>query len=90
VISHINKRFRETYAELPEEIQKQAQSAYRLFRQDPFHPSLRFKQVHPTLPVFSARVGLHYRAVGIRDGDEIIWFWIGPHADYDKLVKALG
>ena len=42
-----------------------------LFQQDPHHPSLRFRQVHPTRPIFSARVGLHYRAVGIRQGNDI-------------------
>ena len=60
--------------------------AYRLFRQNPHHPSLRFKQVHPVEPIFSVRINRNYRAVGIREGDQIIWFWIGAHAGYDKLI----
>lgn len=67
----------------------QARLAYRLFQQDPFHPSLRFKQVHSARPIFSARVGLAYRALAVRDGNAVIWFWIGSHADYDKLLGRL-
>jgi hypothetical protein len=33
------------------------------------------------------RVGLNYRAVGVRDGQDVIWFWIGSHAEYDKLIQ---
>jgi hypothetical protein len=74
---------------LPPQVQAQARLAYQLFRQDPFHPSLRFKQVHPSRPIFSARVGLSYRALAVREKDEVIWFWIGSHADYDDLLGRL-
>ena len=60
-----------------------------MFQKDPSHPSLRFKQVHTTKPIFSARVGLGYRALGVRDGEAIAWFWIGSHAEYDQLVSSL-
>jgi hypothetical protein len=70
-------------------VQAQARLAYQLFRREPFHPSLRFKQVHPTRPVFSARVGLAYRALAVREGDAVIWFWIGSHADYEKLLARM-
>jgi len=60
-----------------------------MFQKDPNHPSLRLKQVHGTKPVFSARVGLGYRALGVREGDEIVWFWIGSHSEYDQLVSSL-
>ena len=69
--------------------QIQARLAYQPFRRDAFHPSLRFKQVHPTRPIFSARVGLAYRALAVRAGDDVIWFWIGSHADYDNLLARL-
>ncbi len=77
------------YRALPESVRQQARQAYSLFQQDPYHPSLRFRQVHPTRPIFSARVGLHYRAVGIRQTDEISWFWIGSHSEYDRLLGQL-
>jgi len=70
-------------------VQDQARLAYRLFRDNPEHPSLRFKPVHATRPIYSARVGLGYRALAVRDGDAVIWFWIGSHADYDQLLKRL-
>jgi len=77
------------YRVLPESVRQQARQAYALFQQNPHHPRLRFRQVHPTRPIFSARVGLHYRAVGIRQGEDIFWFWIGSHAEYDHLLSQL-
>lgn len=82
-------RFRQAFDQLPAEIQERARQAYRLFSQNPYHPSLQFKQVHPSQPIFSARITLDYRALGIRDGDEIVWFWIGSHAAYNNLVAQL-
>jgi hypothetical protein len=70
-------------------VQRQARSAYRLFQENPSHPSLRFKQVHPTEPIFSVRINRNYRALGIREDDQIIWLWIGSHSNYDKLIKQL-
>jgi hypothetical protein len=35
------------------------------------------------------RIGLAYRALGVRDGDDVVWFWIGSHADYDQLLREL-
>ena len=87
--SHTTERFRNALGALPQHVQRQAREAYRLFVQNPYHPSLQFKSVHPTKPVYSVRVGLSYRAVGIRAADEIIWYWIGPHGAYDKLVSQL-
>jgi hypothetical protein len=89
MISRTTERFREALAGLPVEIQRQARAAYRRFQQNPHHPSLRFRQVHPTEPIYSARVGLHYRAVGVVEDDTIISFWIGSHADYDTLLSQL-
>jgi len=85
--SKTTKRFRQMLAKLPRDVRRQAREAYRLFRRNPNHPSLRFKQVHPTDPIYSVRIGLGYRAVGIREGDTIYWFWIGGHADYDRLIS---
>ena len=81
--------FREMFAALPVEVQRQARAAYRRFQQNPHHPGLRFRQVHTTEPIYSARVGLHYRAVGVLDRGEIVWFWIGSHAEYDALLAQI-
>jgi hypothetical protein len=87
-MSRTTRRLRDAYAVLPEHVRAQARAAYRQFQRDPFHPSLRFKQVHPSRPVFSARVGLGYRALAVRDGDTVAWFWIGSRAEYDRLLGA--
>jgi hypothetical protein len=39
--------------------------------------------------VYSVRVGLGWRALGVREGDVMVWFWIGSHADYDRLLETL-
>lgn len=89
MISRTTKRFRAAYADLPLSIQTQAQAAYSLFKQNPTHPSLRFRQVHPTHPIFSARINREYRAVGIRKANTMLWFWIGPHDAYERLLAHL-
>ena len=87
--SHTTPRFRAAFDDLPEKVQHSARRAYRTFLKNPSHPSLHFKQVHAVRPIFSARVALGYRALCVRDGEEFIWFWIGSHADYDRLLSQL-
>ncbi len=83
------KEFRELLSCLPADVQRQAIESYKLFRDDPSHPSLRFKKVHATQPIYSARVSRDYRSLAYLDGDWVIWFWIGPHDDYDKLLRRI-
>ena len=85
--SRRTESFHEAFAALPESVQEQARAAYRRFQTDPSHPSLRFKKVHSTEPIYSVRVSLNYRAVGVVEGGTIIWYWIGSHADYAKLLS---
>jgi hypothetical protein len=75
--------FWELYHALPREIQELADKNYDLLRADTTHPSLRFKEIEG---LWSVRVGAHYRALAYREGDECVWFWIGTHAAYDKLM----
>jgi hypothetical protein len=85
--SRTNSAFRKLLAALPLDVRAQAVAAYRLFRHNPWHPSLHFKRVHPTQPMFSVRIGRDYRAVGIqREAGAILWFWIGPHEQYETLL----
>jgi len=87
--SSTSERFWKCYATLPREVRRRARDAYALFGKDPYYPSLHFKRIHSTRPIFSVRVSMDYRAVGIVEGDEITWFWIGSHADYDNLLKRM-
>ena len=66
--SHTSKRFRDELARLPQHVQR----VYERFEQNPCYSSLQFRQVHAVLPVYSARVGMDYRAVGMMNGDEIV------------------
>ena len=87
--SKTTKQFRACLEALPRDIQERAAEAYQLFAKNPQHPSLRFKKIHNLLAVYSARVSLDYRAVGILKEDQIVWFWIGTHSDYDKLLNNM-
>lgn len=87
--SYINDDFLKAYRRLPKDVREQARKAYQLFRDNPQHPSLNFKPIHPTQSVYSARISRTHRALGVLSGDEIVWFWIGSHADYDQLIAAL-
>lgn len=87
--SRTTRRFRERLAALPAPVREQARAAYLIFQQNAAHPSLYFKKVHATQPVYSARINLDFRAVGVLNANEIVWFWIGSHAEYDKVLRSL-
>lgn len=76
-------RFWKCYRALPADVQDLADRSYALLRQNPGHPSIHFKKVGV---FWSSRVGLHHRAVAVETGDDLVWFWIGSHAGYDRLV----
>ncbi len=89
MISRTTRRFRKCFSELPPDIQERAREAYARFRKDPQHPGLRFKLVHTKADVYSVRVSRDFRALGVCEEDQIVWFWIGSHSDYEKLLKDL-
>ena len=75
--------FWQAYARLPQHIRELADRNYALLKADPRHPSLHFKQVGRYR---SVRVGAHYRALGVDVEGGVLWFWIGSHADYDRMI----
>lgn len=87
--SHTTASFRESLASLPNNIQARARAAYRRFCSNPGHRSLQFKKVHQTRPIYSARINDDYRVVGTIHGDAIVWFWVGKHEEYERLLKQL-
>jgi hypothetical protein len=89
MISRTTDDFWKCYDKLPEQVRKEAKNAYRNFKNNPYHPGLHFKRIHSTRPIFSIRITKDYQAVGIEHSKQIIWFWIGSHGDYDKLLKQL-
>lgn len=83
--SQATPEFWELYRALPKEIRQLARKNYRLWVQDPFHPSLRFKKVGSDQ--WSVRIGSDYRALGAFLDDLFVWDWIGSHQEYDQRVS---
>jgi hypothetical protein len=79
-----NSQFWSCYNALPVEVRQLADRCYALLRRDPHHPSLHFKKVGR---LWSVRLGLHYRAVAVERDPDMAWFWIGTHAEYNRLIS---
>jgi len=78
--------FWQLYRQLPNDVQELADKNFALLKADPRHPSLRLKKVGKTKQLWSVRVGIHHRALGLDKPEGIVWVWIGPHAEYDTLL----
>ncbi len=89
MIHRANANFWECYQALPLEIKHAADKQFALLKSHPDHGSLRFKKIGIRLSkeVWSARVTLKYRALGFKDDNECVWFWIGEHGVYNLLIK---
>lgn len=84
--SRATRRFWRLFSSLPVDVQRDAKRAYRLFRNNPAHPGLQFKKLEGEDDIYSARIGLDYRALAVKKQDRVIWYWIGSHSEYDRLV----
>ena len=78
-------RFWDAYNKLTPELQAQADKQFELLKHDPRHPSLQFKKVGK---IWSARVNQAVRALAVEDGDDFVWFWIGDHREYERLIRT--
>ena len=85
--SFTRRSFWDAYRLLPNHVKQHAKNAYILFQGNPNHPSLNFKRVVRRHPVYSVRVSAGYRALGVMEQNDIIWFWIGSHQEYDRLLR---
>ncbi len=83
MIHYASPAFWAAYRRLPQAVRRQADRQFSLLQENPRHPSLHFKRIGK---VWSARIGLHYRALAMSVEDGLLWFWIGSHADYDRLI----
>ena len=77
-------KFWEYYQSIPQNIQKLADKNFEILKENPKYPSLHLKKIGK---YWSVRVGLSYRALGVTADENILWFWIGNHSEYDKLLK---
>ncbi len=82
--SHTTRSFRKAFQTLPPDVQRRARQAYELWRENPDLPGLRFKRVDDQV---SVRIGRNYRALGILQGNDVYWYWIGKHDEYDRTIK---
>ncbi|WP_148073203.1 ParE family toxin-like protein [Bythopirellula goksoeyrii] len=90
MISKLTPGFRRDFDKLPKSVQERARAAYRRFQTDSSHPGLQFKRLQTSQSLWSIRVTESYRAVCVRESaDKVIWFFIGTHAEYDKLLSNL-
>lgn len=78
--------FEKYFKRLPREIQDKAKKAFRLWRGNPFHPSLHFKCLDREENIWSIRIDRNYRALAYKEGDIFLWFWIGPHEEYERKI----
>jgi hypothetical protein len=85
--SRVTEGFAALFSKLPDAVKEQTRKSYHFWRQNPAHPSLHFKRIEGQEQLYSVRVGLGWRAVGLLENDTITWHWIGSHADYDKLLR---
>ena len=83
------ERFRTLYGVAPDATKAKLRAAYQLWSDNRNHPSLRFKRIHSSQPIYSVRIDLDWRALGLMEGDTMIWFWVGPHSEYERLLKKL-
>lgn len=82
-------QFWKAYEGLPAEVRHQADMAYALWQINPHAHGLYFKRVGRRQPIYSVRIGQGYRALGLLEGDSVLWFWIGAHDEYERLLKHL-
>ncbi len=79
--------FWKAYESLEQTIKNRAKKAYRLWAQNPFHPSLHFKCINAEENIWSVRITLGYRAIGVLQNDTVTWFWIGGHDEYERFFS---
>jgi mRNA-degrading endonuclease RelE of RelBE toxin-antitoxin system len=76
--------FWESYNKLDKTVRRRARKAFELWIDNPFHPSLHFKCINTEEEIWSVRITIKYRALGVLDGDTVTWFWIGSHKEYER------
>lgn len=79
--------FWDAYKTLDSSVQLRARKAFQLWIENPFHPSLHFKCINANENIWSARITLGYRAIGIWENDTMTWFWIGGHNAYERFFS---
>lgn len=78
-----SRKFWPLYESLPPRVRDVADKNFELLKQDPRHPSLQLKKVDR---FWSVRVGSGHRALAVQEGSVLVWFWIGDHDEYNRII----
>lgn len=88
--SELTQEFITLFKKLPTRIQQSTRNNFKLWKKNPYHPGIEFKKLKSTESIYSVRVGIGWRALGVKtNSNTIVWFWIGNHNDYDRLISRL-
>jgi len=79
--------FWDCFKSLPPQVQKTARKNFKLWQQNPSLKSLAFKKIKNDL--WSVRAGSGFRALATFEDNRYLWFWIGPHDEYERLLREL-
>ena len=82
--SSVTTRFWREYFALPKEVQRKVRKAFRLWRRDPRHPSLRFERKGH---YWSVRIDRGWRALARIEGDIVYWLTIVSHDEYERVLR---
>ena len=84
----VTEEFKKEYNCLPKQIQQKAEKQERIFKNNPFHPSLHTEKLIPkSKEVWSFRIDKKYRIIfRFLDGNKVIFLTVGPH-DWIYKIK---
>jgi len=84
----VTDEFKRRYLELPSRIKKKAEKQEKLFRQNPFYPSLHTEKLEPkNNQVWSFRVDQEYRVIfRFLDGRTALFLTIGTHRWIYRII----
>ncbi|MBI2038341.1 MAG: type II toxin-antitoxin system RelE/ParE family toxin [Candidatus Nealsonbacteria bacterium] len=80
---YFHPQFRKSFLFLPADIRDKAKEKVKIFRENPFHPSLDTHKLHGKLKdKWSFCIKGQYRIIFIFDNKDAIFLDIGPHDIY--------
>ena len=86
--SRATPRFWQLFHALPADVQRLALKNFGLWKSNPNHSSLRYRRLGGRENLVTARIGDHYRVLGLAEVGAVEWIWIGTHAEYNQLVRG--
>ena len=77
----------ERYEKLPVKIRRCVDNNFQVIKEYPKHPLLRLVT---NGNLHSMRIDARFRAIGIQDQDDIVWFWVGTYKKFkEELIDSV-